>query len=216
MKTLDYERYLFRITRQDPNENLQSFVQRLESQLLKCHFADPEAQLKDQIIEKCIMNDLRRDAFGQVMTLEQLILRGKTLESAQINSTSERLKNYAVPSGIVRECSRCGSKAHMYFNKQCPALKSSCKVCQKIGHFARMCHSNNQRLHRNAAGNCGDIKKIPKRAPKLLNETSLPADKETSPNKSLANITTTTNVATSLEESPTEISSPAYFEVIHE
>lgn len=213
MKTLDYERYLFRITKQDTNENFQSFVQRLESQLLKCNFADPEAQLKDQIVEKCIMNDLRCDAFRQLMTLDQLILRGKTLEYAQINSTSDLVKNYAAPSGIKRECNRCGSKAHLNFYKQCPALKSTCKVCQKMGHFARMCYSNNQRLHRNAAGNVGDIKKIPKRAPEPMNETSQPADEEISTNGDLANITTTTNNS---GESPMEMSSPAYFEVIHE
>jgi len=44
-----------------------------------------------------------------------------------------------------RECSkvcyRCGSKQHIASNTNCPAVNAICKLCNKKGHFQRVCNS---------------------------------------------------------------------------
>lgn len=94
MKTLEYERYKFKLIKQEHNEPLESFYERLRMQARKCQFTDIDSHLKDQIIEKCSSNDLRCEAFECPMSLEQLIFTGKTLESAEKNSQSSRSGNF--------------------------------------------------------------------------------------------------------------------------
>lgn len=139
MKTLDYERYVFQLIRQEQSELFASFVQRLWNQVDKCKFTDPDFHIKDQIIGKCISNELRQKAFEVEMTLDQLIFTGKTLEAAEKNSRSETSRSTQTQ---FRECSRCGFSDHTYFELSCPAIKARCEFCKKSGHYARMCRKN--------------------------------------------------------------------------
>lgn len=85
MKTIDYERYIFRLIFQEPGEKFDSFIERLKIQLRKCNFDDRESSFKDQIIEKCANDELRSKAFENRMTLDQLIYTGRVLEEAGKN-----------------------------------------------------------------------------------------------------------------------------------
>lgn len=40
-----------------------------------------------------------------------------------------------------KTCYRCGSKYHLADASNCPAIKAECKICNKKGHFARVCKS---------------------------------------------------------------------------
>lgn len=142
MKTLDYERYLFRLTKQDEEESLESFVERLRHQAKKCEFTDPDSQTKDQIIEKCASNELRKSAFENQMTLSQLILTGKTLENAEKNTQAESLKIVKEKEREKKqECIRCGRYDHLFYDRRCPALKNKCQKCLKFGHYMLMCNT---------------------------------------------------------------------------
>ncbi|CAL9701834.1 unnamed protein product [Knipowitschia caucasica] len=44
--------------------------------------------------------------------------------------------------GNQRSCFRCGSTAHLANSPGCPAVKSTCNNCGKVGHFSRVCRSN--------------------------------------------------------------------------
>lgn len=182
MKTLDYERYIFRVIKQEREESFDSFVGRLKIQAKKCYFCDVDSQMKDQILEKCHNNDLRKEAFENLMSLQQLIYTAKTLENVKKKSRSSRSKSRCSnPTSSRREslrkpdrdqdrksrersrsrfddrvkensnrqsihedtdrskCTRCGFNNHYKDNTHCPAIKSNCGLCNKIGHFSRMC-----------------------------------------------------------------------------
>ncbi len=38
-------------------------------------------------------------------------------------------------------CYRCGSTKHLANDSRCPAVSVNCNNCQKLGHFSRVCHS---------------------------------------------------------------------------
>ena len=142
MKTLDYDRYVFRLVKQGNGETIDSFVDRLRHQIKKCQFADEEAQMKDQIIEKGFDNELRKYAFENIVTLSQLILTGKTLEDAKRNSLRESSKNVAekeVKELEKPQCTRCGQYNHKFYDKRCPALNNKCETCRKFGHYTKLC-----------------------------------------------------------------------------
>lgn len=150
MKTIDYERYIFRITVQERDESFESFVERLRIQVRKCRFPDIEMQLKDQIIEKCNSKELRQRAFEHEMSLKQLIFTGKTLETAERNYQRDS-RDFREPREQFRrqmsredrpQCSRCGFNDHEQSFHNCPAKRGLCEVCKKPGHFARMCKSH--------------------------------------------------------------------------
>lgn len=75
-KTVDYHRFIFRTTRQESGETFQSFYDRLCIASQKCGFADWESQMKDQIIEKSSVTEIRDSVFNNFMTLQQLVFSG--------------------------------------------------------------------------------------------------------------------------------------------
>lgn len=94
MNDYDYERYVFRLIKQEPGESFNSFLERIENQIHKCGFFDVVTHFKSQIIEKCSMNELRRKAFQNEMTLDHLIFTGRILEEAERNCMKERRIKY--------------------------------------------------------------------------------------------------------------------------
>ena len=149
MYNLDNERYIFRLIRQDKDEMFNSFVERLDNQLKKCKYRDADSQLKDQIIEKCLSNALRKEAFDNELSLKQLILTGKTFEAAEKNSCSESSSSSKpVRNNYRKECNRCGDSNHEYYDQSCPALGVQCNICKSFDHYSKMCFSIDNRKKR--------------------------------------------------------------------
>ena len=55
-------------------------------------------------------------------------------------TTSEK-KSFFTQRNI---CFRCGNLPHNKSGKPCPAKNVTCRNCNKIGHFAKVCQGNNQ------------------------------------------------------------------------
>lgn len=93
VKCLDQERYNFRKIRRKREEKFDDFFDRLNQQAKKCSFEDPKSQLKDQIIEKCANDALRREAFKRDMTLKELVMFGINFKAPKKKSISSKSKN---------------------------------------------------------------------------------------------------------------------------
>lgn len=190
MKTVDYERYIFRITVQERDESFESFVERLRIQVRKCRFADIDMQLKDQIIEKCNSKELRQRAFEHEMSLRQLIFTGKTLETAERNyqrdSREFREPREQFRRQISREdrpqCTRCGFIDHEQSYHNCPAKRGLCEMCKKPGHFARMCKSQRP-VNRNRSRSPIDRNR---KTPMRDNQAVVPKQEQPSPPREVA------------------------------
>lgn len=79
------ERYNFRSIRQSDTETVDQYITRLKQQVVLCDFNDPDAQIRDQIIEKCKSHKLRTRLLeqGPGLTLDNVRTIARTLESAQ-------------------------------------------------------------------------------------------------------------------------------------
>ena len=80
-KNVAYEEYLFRQTKQDPEEKIMAYYTRLKHLSQTCEFADADREIKTQIIQHCTSTKLRRKALNEpATTLQALLEYGKTLE----------------------------------------------------------------------------------------------------------------------------------------
>lgn len=164
-QSIIYERHIFRLLKQEDDEKFDTFLLRLRRQSLKCKFLDVEGNIVDQIVEKCNSKDLRKKilTLGDSATLDDIIKEANTLESV-----CRQMQKFDVKTNINIEdvcridnkksntsCTRCGRGNHNHWDINCPAKKQTCHKCNKIGHFRKMCRSDNfqgtkRKLHYNA------------------------------------------------------------------
>ena len=88
-----YERHLLREMVQGEDDTIDQFAVRLRHKAQHCDYGDQmEAQIRDQIISKCLFNELRRKLLekGQTLTLQTLqeIARNYELVKRQTQSMS--------------------------------------------------------------------------------------------------------------------------------
>lgn len=138
------ERLVFRMIKQEKNEEIEMFVIRLRKQAEKCDYGTAvEERIKDQITEKCISSKLRRRILEKgAMTLQEIVSVAKILEAVaeqeklfekpnQSELTTAEPVNKIEPNKFGKpnqhvSCNRCGKKEHKSFDISCPAKGKKC------------------------------------------------------------------------------------------
>lgn len=157
-----YERHLFRLIKQEPNEKFEKFLVRLRQQADKCQFKDKDEQIIDQITEKCSCNELRKKILqtGDSLTLTNIIFEANTLEAVsrqieEFGETSTSRENVNKITKVSKEtertylkkgadksgCGRCGNPKHGSQDRKCPARERECHKCGLKGHYRQFCRS---------------------------------------------------------------------------
>lgn len=156
------ERYKFGSIRQLETETIDQYVTGLRQQAVLCDFADPDAQLRDQEIEKCRSHKLHTRLLekGPGLPLDAVQTIARTLEMAEkqareiegANNSGAAVVNRIQKSTSQRvhvkpnskqgmKCYRCGKEGHFGKDPCCPANGKMCNKCGKIGHFRNVCKS---------------------------------------------------------------------------
>lgn len=91
-----YERYIFRLIKQEAGENFEKFLIKLRNQAAKCEFDKPDEHIIDQIIEKCRSSELRKKmlTMGDEITLDEVITVANTLEFVDYQLESREHKDW--------------------------------------------------------------------------------------------------------------------------
>ena len=158
-KCVDYHVYAFRQEMQKSGENIVEFYTRLQLLARKCQFADPELEIKRQIIQGTPSLRLRRKAIEQSLNLENLLKVARAMETADEQTTEmEKQQTSAVgygrnkatdvqqkensrglPKSGLRN-TRCGLCGGNYPHQGiCPAQGKKCLNCGKMNHFSKVC-----------------------------------------------------------------------------
>nr|XP_006822924.1 PREDICTED: uncharacterized protein K02A2.6-like [Saccoglossus kowalevskii] len=144
-----YEVYVFRNASQKPGETLDSYNARLRQLAKTCTFHNEDEEIKSQIVLSTTSARLRRRALRENVSLKDILDAGRAFEISErqakgIEDTDRERGQIKGPTrnDISKSCFRCGG-IYPHKDTPCPAYGKACKKCQKIGHFAKVCRSNN-------------------------------------------------------------------------
>lgn len=177
-----YERHIFRLLKQEPDERFEKFLVRLRQQSKKCKFASAEDDnIIDQVVEKCYSMELKKRilTLGDDVTLDKVIYEANAIESVQ-RQLSDYGSNNSRPTNVINKietkrentnnkcCSRCGNEKHNSDSRLCPARDRKCSKCGYIGHYMAQCRTRQgKRKFTHAEGS-----KMPNKKFKYNNETT--------------------------------------------
>lgn len=164
---VDYEVYKFRECKQNQDETLDAYNNRLRRLAKTCDFTNIDRELKSQLILGCTSSKLRRRALREPkLTLASLLEIGRTMELSEdqakkiednvqlgINkidvTTQGNVRKSFVPDrdGPRPVCYYCGGK-HMLGRDYCPAAGQACNSCGKLNHFSKVCQQTRRQQRR--------------------------------------------------------------------
>jgi len=149
---------------QESDETTETFVLRLRNKTAKCSFRDENIQndrILEQLIKGCKFQEVRRRLLekGDQLVLDTAIrlLRSHEASVRDVTEYSTAAKKYTetirkpAELDIVRakkfQCNNCGLQ---HQPRQCPAFGTTCKICQKQNHWAKVCRSSfeQQAIHK--------------------------------------------------------------------
>ncbi|XP_019725289.1 uncharacterized protein LOC109515746 isoform X2 [Hippocampus comes] len=160
-----HERACFHQRVQRPGEKVEMFIRALYELSEHCDFGiHREEHIRDRIVVGIIDKEMSRKLqLESQLTLAQTVQAVRQSEEVtrQVHEQGEacaavqevshpktafrgkqQWKNEKQVNGehTEQKCGRCGKIKHREQSK-CPAMKSTCNKCKKVGHWERMCHS---------------------------------------------------------------------------
>ena len=157
------ERRNFRRRVQQPGESFDDFLVSLRELAKTCNFCSADCiqkNIRDQIIEGLMEGDTVEDLLQvKDLTLATAITKCQGQEAAkrqraemarctpETSSAIQKVRQGEDLPTTPQTCLGCGAKPHQGGRRQCPAFNQTCHLCQKIGHFAKVCRGRQARQH---------------------------------------------------------------------
>ena len=162
-----FARHLLATYRQEPSQSLDDFLQKLKSLAKDCDFKAVTAiQHRDEQIRDAFISGLQSQMIRQrLLEMKSLDLstafsNARSLEMAEkqshiyqpssvptsastavkkVESSPEDDESLLAATASRQKCFFCGYQRHP--RAKCPAREETCKLCNKKGHFAKVCNS---------------------------------------------------------------------------
>ncbi|XP_062600099.1 uncharacterized protein K02A2.6-like [Saccostrea cucullata] len=156
-----FERSQFRAMAQTATETVEQFITRLRQKAVYCNFTNIDESIRDQVIEKCYSQRLRRKLLEKNnVTLKQLRETAQSLEAADkravtmehkpeqetINKVSryKHKHDFKQQDKQDKKCFACGKYGHIRTDPKCPARGQKCRKCHMEGHYEACCKTKSK------------------------------------------------------------------------
>ena len=188
-QNIEYERYVFRRSQQQPSETLDQYYTRLRQLASTCDFTDIAAEIKSQIVLNGQSSRLRRRALrNPKLTLKELLDYGRAQETSETQASgmerdqdtvnSVQKQQLINQSGRRRDgrpnknkeqwkgqrskrCFNCGGKFPHPKENPCPAKGKTCRACNKLNHFAKYCRTTAKKCRETPIDNVNKVVEQP-------------------------------------------------------
>lgn len=207
-KNKTYERCRIHRMKQQANEPIENFLQKLKTQIKRCTFpGESDEFVMDQVVLGVHSETTRQKLWTEDdLNLEKAIKICKAAERAEkeMNELQNERSSSANINAVSNEsqsfnCKRCGTK-HGY--RECPAYNKNCASCGGRGHFKVMCRTkskeektkNIDRAKKHTQYYTNEPKKSPPESDRKCNRR---ADKSTNGSKEIFRQSKQTNGRTS-------------------
>jgi hypothetical protein len=135
-RNIFYEKYQFRMAKQQQNEKTDQFVTRLRTLAQFCTFTDIEHEIILQILLTTNSTALRKQILSkpEETRLEKILELARTLElvESQTNTIENKTEINAIKTASTSQsCQFCGSEHPI---KKCPAYGKRCNKCNGLNH----------------------------------------------------------------------------------
>ena len=149
-----YERHVFRNMAQQERETVSQFIARLRKQSQNRNFANPDFDIRDQVIDKCRSSELRKKLLAKKHpTLQKVQEVARSMETVDLQAkkmgAQDSVCSTEEPLGVNKvvstsdskppkqpkekkrlgRCYRCGQEGHFRKDKSCSARQSVCMKC---------------------------------------------------------------------------------------
>ena len=163
---------------QQCGEAFDDFIVALRELVKTCNFCSPACaakSIRDQIIEGILDGDTIEHLLQQQnLTLDKAITMCRAEEAAKKQRSDITLSQNDSILTVRKQptqkrspiqlnpqmCSGCGGRPHQGGRNQCPAYNSTFHYCQKVGHYARACHSK-QANHQSGYPQANSLLRLP-------------------------------------------------------
>ena len=140
---------------QEENESVDDFLTKCRTKVGKCRFADEaarEERIKEQIIAGIKYPEAQRKLLtsNESLTVKDAVAICKSHEASaahmrQINKLTPQATGTSVSEvhkkKEIRDCGKCGTS---HAPRNCPAYRSKCNACGRMGHWKSKCRNTNK------------------------------------------------------------------------
>ena len=166
-KNIPFERHAFRQAAQGPTESIDAYVTRLRSLAKSCDYDKVDEMIRDQVVDKCTSNSIRRRLLRETdLTLDGILRIARSIEASDLHATtmeaasrpSEQQVNQISTGFQQTRQHRGNSGSSQQRNAKHPRFKNQdrrqfvCFCCGRGGHKAKdpSCPANGK-----TCSNCG-------------------------------------------------------------
>ena len=155
------ERRRFRQRKQQQGEAFDDFLVSLRELAKTCNFCSSECtqkSIRDQIVEGLLDGDTVEVLLKEsALTLENTISKCRAQEAARqqraeitsmslVSTQVQAVQKQPPPHQPNPTCPWCGATKRHSNRQSCPAFGVTCHICNRLGHFARVCRSRRHML----------------------------------------------------------------------
>lgn len=183
-RRLTFERHLFHQINQNTGERFTDFVLRLQKQVARCCYdsAVVEELIADRITQGCSSEELRIKLLQKDRTLEDANAIRKSYSRGYSEDHRNICFNPRFKGGSQSRfqrgqpndkfiCYNCGKRGHIQGSNDCPARRTKCASCGRIGHWAKRCYSRGQTIKRGHESSSTFDEPKPKRIRAVVEES---------------------------------------------